>query len=65
MTFYDLLRSFVGRTVEVAASNQFITGTLNYVTQSTMQVLESPIIYGPRVTLDIQLRAVDYVRILP
>lgn len=64
MTFSQLLARYVGRTIEVVIPNQMIEGSLLVAGSTTMEVEESPTVYGPATVVTIPYSQIDFVRVL-
>ncbi|TFE27186.1 hypothetical protein [Cohnella luojiensis] len=66
MDFADILATFIGRTVEVFQTTQFLSGQLVAVTPGTFTVQTSQNIYTPStVRVNVVIENTEFVRILP
>lgn len=64
LTFESFLQPFVGQTAEVFVSNSMYEGTLQRVSQTLIQIEETPVVYQHPETVSIPVIAIEYVRII-
>lgn len=57
-----MLTEFIGYTVDVAVSNQFIDGKLLAAGATDLTVQSTPPIYGPPAQIIVPYRNISYVR---
>ncbi|XEC93765.1 hypothetical protein AB6A23_20775 [Paenibacillus tarimensis] len=66
MDFEDIMATFVGRSIEVFQTGQILTGTLQGVTEGTLQTIVSPSIYSPvSGAVSVSTLSISFVRVLP